>query len=52
MNCVHETGRNGNAPLFFQLEMILQRLRPGQRALGMANESSKWLKAGRALERV
>lgn len=50
VSCVAETGNNGNALPFCQLERLLPRMRPGTRALGTAVESSKWIKAGFALE--
>ncbi|MGW7078558.1 3-oxoacyl-ACP synthase III family protein [Streptomyces sp. NPDC054866] len=50
VSCVEETGNNGNALVFFQLERLLSRLAPGDRALGVAIESSKWIKSGFALE--
>jgi 3-oxoacyl-[acyl-carrier-protein] synthase III len=52
ITCVRETGNTGNALPFFQLEMLLPRLKDGQRAVGVAIESSKWIKAGFALEAV
>lgn len=50
VSCVAETGNNGNALPFCQIERLLPRMRPGSRALGTAVESSKWIKAGFALE--
>ncbi len=50
ISCVQDIGNNGNALVFFQLERLLARMRPGQRAIGAAVESSKWIKAGYALE--
>jgi 3-oxoacyl-[acyl-carrier-protein] synthase III len=52
VSCVDWTGNCGNALVFFQLERVLPRLGPGDRALAVAVESSKWIKAGFALERV
>ncbi|MBT2212465.1 3-oxoacyl-ACP synthase III family protein [Actinomadura sp. NEAU-AAG7] len=52
ITCVEETGNCGNGLLFFQLEPALQRLDQGDRVVGIAVESSKWIKAGFALERV
>ncbi|MDH6544965.1 3-oxoacyl-ACP synthase III family protein [Streptomyces lavendulae] len=52
VSCVNETGNNANALVFFQLERALERLAPGERAIGIAIESSKWIKAGFALEGV
>ncbi|MGW4377805.1 3-oxoacyl-ACP synthase III family protein [Streptomyces albidoflavus] len=51
ISCVDATGNNGNGLSFFQLEQALARLGPGERALGIAIESSKWVKSGFALER-
>ncbi|MFI1395437.1 3-oxoacyl-ACP synthase III family protein [Streptomyces sp. NPDC020681] len=50
VSCVAQTGNNGNALVFFQLERLLPRLAAGGRAVGMAIESSKWIKAGFAVE--
>jgi 3-oxoacyl-[acyl-carrier-protein] synthase-3 len=52
ISCVAETGNNGNALVFFQLERALARMAPGTRAVGIAVESSKWIKAGFALEKA
>ena len=52
ITCVRETGNTGNALPFFQLELTLPKMEPGQRAVAVAIESSKWIKAGFALERV
>jgi 3-oxoacyl-[acyl-carrier-protein] synthase-3 len=52
ISCVRETGNIGNAMPFVQLERLLPGLSPGDRAVGIAVESSKWLKSGLALERV
>ncbi|WP_030025305.1 3-oxoacyl-ACP synthase III family protein [Streptomyces monomycini] len=52
VSCVDETGNNANALVFFQLERVLERIAPGERALGVAIESSKWIKSGFALEGV
>jgi 3-oxoacyl-[acyl-carrier-protein] synthase-3 len=50
VSCVADTGNNGNALLFCQLERLLPALRPGHRAIGAAIESSKWISAGIAVE--
>jgi 3-oxoacyl-[acyl-carrier-protein] synthase III len=50
VSCVADTGNNGNALVFFQLERLLPRLGAGGRALGIAIESSKWIKSGFAVE--
>lgn len=51
ISCVAETANTGNALPFFQLERLLPRMMEGERAIGIAVESSKWIKAGFALER-
>ncbi|MCX4751629.1 3-oxoacyl-ACP synthase III family protein [Kitasatospora sp. NBC_01287] len=48
---VGETGNTGNALLFFQLERLLADMTSPSRALAVAVESSKWIRAGLALER-
>jgi 3-oxoacyl-[acyl-carrier-protein] synthase-3 len=52
VSCVRETGNTGNALPFFQLERALPRMTAGQRAAAIAIESSKWIKAGLALEKI
>jgi 3-oxoacyl-[acyl-carrier-protein] synthase-3 len=52
ISCVRETANNGNAVPFIQLERLLPEMVGGDRALGVTVESSKWIKAGFALERV
>ncbi|MGC4806088.1 3-oxoacyl-ACP synthase III family protein [Micromonospora sp. DT233] len=52
IGCVAETGNVGNALPFLQLERLLSRMLPGDRAVGFAIESSKWIKGGFALERM
>lgn len=52
VTCVHETGNNGNALVFFQLERLFPQLSKGDRAAAVAIESSKWIKSGFALEQV
>ena len=52
ITCVHETGNTGNALPFFQLERVLPLLATGDCALGIAVESSKWIKSGFALEKA
>ncbi|QXX95816.1 3-oxoacyl-ACP synthase III family protein [Serratia marcescens] len=49
VNCVAETGNNGNALLLFQLGGLLDNIQPGQRALALTIESSRWLSGGLAL---
>ncbi|MBO8188141.1 3-oxoacyl-ACP synthase III family protein [Streptomyces spirodelae] len=50
VSCVAETGNNGNALVFLQLDRLLPRLTPTQRALALAVESSKWIRAGFTVE--
>jgi 3-oxoacyl-[acyl-carrier-protein] synthase-3 len=52
ITCVQETANTGNAVPFIQLERLLPQMVTGDRALGITVESSKWIKAGFALERV
>ncbi|MFL6072400.1 MAG: 3-oxoacyl-ACP synthase III family protein [Mycobacteriales bacterium] len=52
VSCVARTGNNGNALPFFQLEQLLPRMAAGDRAAGVAIESSKWIEAGFALEKL
>ncbi|HVQ95804.1 MAG TPA: 3-oxoacyl-ACP synthase III family protein [Mycobacteriales bacterium] len=52
VSCVRETGNNGNALPFFQLERLLPRMTAGDRAVAVSIESSKWIKAAFGLERV
>ncbi len=52
VSCIEETGNMGNALPFCQLERLLSRMITGDRAVGIAVESSKWIKTGYALEKV
>jgi 3-oxoacyl-[acyl-carrier-protein] synthase-3 len=52
VSCVADTGNNGNALPFLQLERLLELMAGGQKALAVAVESSKWIKAGFALEKL
>lgn len=52
VSCVAETGNNGNATPFFQLERAFGQMAAGERALGICIESSKWIRAGFAVEKV
>jgi 3-oxoacyl-[acyl-carrier-protein] synthase-3 len=52
ISCVAETGNTGNALPFFQLERVLPLMVEADRAIGVSIESSKWIKAGFALERT
>ncbi|MDN3359001.1 3-oxoacyl-ACP synthase III family protein [Actinomadura sp. DC4] len=50
VSCVADTGNNGNALPFLQLEQALPLMSPGDRSVLVAVESSKWIKAGLAFE--
>ncbi|OII69234.1 3-oxoacyl-ACP synthase III family protein [Streptomyces sp. CC77] len=52
VSCVADTGNNGNALPFLQIEKLLERMSGAEKALAVAVESSKWIKAGFALEKV
>jgi 3-oxoacyl-[acyl-carrier-protein] synthase III len=52
VSCVADTGNTGNALPFFQLERTLPQMVAGDRAVGIAVESSKWIKAGFVLEKA
>jgi 3-oxoacyl-[acyl-carrier-protein] synthase-3 len=52
ISCVAEIGNTGNALPFFQLRDTLPRLTTGDRVVAIAVESSKWIKAGFALEKA
>jgi 3-oxoacyl-[acyl-carrier-protein] synthase-3 len=52
ISCVHEIGNTGNAVPFFQLERLLPGMTSGDRAVAVSIESSKWIKAGFALEKT
>jgi 3-oxoacyl-[acyl-carrier-protein] synthase-3 len=52
ISCVEHTGNTANALPFFQLARVLPLLAPGDRAVAVSVESSKWIKGGFALERV
>ncbi|KJY42847.1 3-oxoacyl-ACP synthase [Streptomyces sp. NRRL B-1568] len=52
ISCVADTGNTGNALPFLQLEKLLPELAPGQRALAIAVESSKWIKSGLGLQKT
>ncbi|MBW4717863.1 3-oxoacyl-ACP synthase III family protein [Saccharothrix sp. SC076] len=52
VSCVAETGNNGNALVFFQLERAFDKMVRGERAVGVAIESSKWIRSGFALEGI
>ncbi|ADP82254.1 3-oxoacyl-ACP synthase III family protein [Pseudofrankia inefficax] len=50
VSCVTDIGNTGNALAFFQLQELLKLLAPGDRAVGVSIEASKWVKAGYAIE--
>ncbi|GLF95606.1 3-oxoacyl-ACP synthase III family protein [Streptomyces yaizuensis] len=52
VSCVADTGNNGNALPFLQLDALVGQMTEGQRALAVAVESSKWIKSGFALEKA
>ncbi|OII64919.1 3-oxoacyl-ACP synthase [Streptomyces sp. CC53] len=52
VSCVADTGNNGNALPFLQIEKLLEHMSGAEKALAVAVESSKWIKAGFALEKV
>lgn len=49
LSCVSESANTGNATPYFQLEMLADRMRPGDAAVAVAIESSKWIKTGMVL---
>jgi 3-oxoacyl-[acyl-carrier-protein] synthase-3 len=52
VSCVADIGNTGNALPFFQLELALPLMSAGDRAVAVAIESSKWIKAAFGLEKV
>lgn len=50
VSCVADTGNTGNAMPFLQLDLLHNRIGPGDRAVGIAIESSKWIKSAFAIE--
>ncbi|BAB05563.1 3-oxoacyl-ACP synthase III family protein [Halalkalibacterium halodurans] len=50
INCVQETGNNGNALPYLQLKRLNGILKPNDKVVGVAIESSKWMKTGITLE--
>lgn len=52
VSCVADTGNTSNALPFMQMARLLDRIETGQKAIGVAIESSKWIKSGYALEKV
>jgi 3-oxoacyl-[acyl-carrier-protein] synthase III len=52
ISCVADIGNTGNSLPFFQIERALPQMTAGDRAVGIAIEASKWIKAGFALEKL
>lgn len=52
VSCVTDIANTVNALPFFEMEMLLSRMRPGERAAGLCVEASKWTKGAYALELV
>ncbi|MEV7541029.1 3-oxoacyl-ACP synthase III family protein [Streptomyces sp. NPDC089915] len=52
ISCVSETGNTGNALPFLQLDRLLPEFTTGSRAIALCVESSRWIRAGFALEKV
>ncbi|MFF5338027.1 3-oxoacyl-ACP synthase III family protein [Streptomyces sp. NPDC013181] len=52
VSCVADTGNTGNALPFLQLDRLVPELAGGDRAIGLCVESSRWIRAGFALEKV
>ncbi|WP_100374827.1 3-oxoacyl-[acyl-carrier-protein] synthase III C-terminal domain-containing protein [Bacillus sp. FJAT-45037] len=50
INCVQHTGNNGNALPFLQLKKVNGSIKPNNKVIGIAIESSKWIKTGIILE--
>ncbi|GAA4982780.1 3-oxoacyl-ACP synthase [Pseudonocardia tropica] len=50
ISCVADTGNNGNALPLLQLHRLVGDLPVGSRAVGVAVESSKWIRTGLAVE--
>jgi 3-oxoacyl-[acyl-carrier-protein] synthase-3 len=52
ISVVADTGNNGNALPFLQIDALAEQIKPGQRAVAVAIESSKWIKGGFTLAGV
>ncbi|MCC8930176.1 3-oxoacyl-ACP synthase III family protein [Rhodococcus sp. I2R] len=50
VSCVAETGNSGNALAFLQFDLLAEVIGPGERALAVAIESSRWIRGGITLE--
>lgn len=51
-NCVKETGNNGNALPYVQLSQLSTKVKENDKIVGVAIESSKWIKTGFVLQYV
>ncbi|MEV5205177.1 3-oxoacyl-ACP synthase III family protein [Streptomyces sp. NPDC053720] len=51
ISCVVDTGNTGNALPLLQLDRLVRQMSSGERALAVVVESSKWIRAGLALEK-
>ncbi|MGG3891728.1 3-oxoacyl-ACP synthase III family protein [Metabacillus fastidiosus] len=51
INCVAYTGNNGNGLPYIQLKQLIEKMNLGDKAIGVAIESSKWIKTGISLIR-
>jgi 3-oxoacyl-[acyl-carrier-protein] synthase-3 len=52
ISCIADIGNVGSALPFFQLDLLSDRIVAGERAVAIAIESSKWIKAAVTLEGV
>ena len=50
ISCVADTGNSGNALAFLQFDRLAGLIEPGNRALAVAIESSRWIRGGITLE--
>ncbi|EOM77245.1 3-oxoacyl-ACP synthase [Rhodococcus rhodnii] len=50
ISVVADTGNNGNALPFLQIDALANEIRPGERAAVVTIESSKWIEGGMVLE--
>jgi 3-oxoacyl-[acyl-carrier-protein] synthase-3 len=50
INVVEDIANTANALPFFLLDKLMPMMQPGERAVGVSIEASKWLRAGYALE--
>lgn len=49
INCVQDTGNNGNALPYLQMKKLKNTISHGDKVIGVAIESSKWIKTGIAM---